>query len=71
MAQKKKDIATVADIDAELDKMGIAKGAVRAKAWSYCVAKIQSNEGQCLPTDELRLMMTSYFDGYSESLRGG
>ena len=71
MANKKKGISTVSDIDAMLDDMGIEKGAAREAAKTYCAAKIESNEGQCLPTDELRLMMTSYFDGYSESLRGG
>lgn len=71
MARKKKDVATVSDIDTVLDEMGIEKGVAREKAKSYCAAKIKSNEGQCLPTDELRIWMTAYFDGYSESLRGG
>jgi hypothetical protein len=71
VARKKKGMATESDIDAILDQMGIEKGAAREKAKSYCTAKVNSNEGQCLPTDELRVMMTAYFDGYSESLRGG
>jgi hypothetical protein len=71
MANKKKDMATVSDIDAVLDEMGIAKGKARDKAKSYCTAKIKSNEGQCLPTDELRSMAHAYYDGYAESLRGG
>jgi hypothetical protein len=71
MAKKKKEMATESDIDSVLDEMGIKKGAARDKARSYCSAKIKSNEGQCLPTDELRTIMTAYFDGYSESLRGG
>ncbi len=71
MATRKKGMATVSDIDAVLDQMGIAKGAAREKAKSYCAAKLQSSEGQCLPTDELSIMAHAYFDGYSESLRGG
>jgi hypothetical protein len=71
MAGKKKNVSTASDIDALLDELGIEKGAAREKARTYCAAKIKSSEGQCLPTDEMRLMMTSYFDGYSESLRGG
>jgi hypothetical protein len=71
MANKRKGMSTVSDIDTVLDEMGIKKGAAREAAKSYCEAKIKSNEGQCLPTDELQTIMTSYFDGYSESLRGG
>jgi hypothetical protein len=71
MTGKKKDMATVSDIDTVLDKMGIAKGAAREKAKTYCIAKVKSSEGQCLPTDELSLMANAYFDGFSESLRGG
>jgi hypothetical protein len=71
MTGKKKDMATVSDIDAVLDKMGIAKGAAREKAKTYCISKIKSSEGQCLPADELSNLAHGYFDGYSESLRGG
>jgi hypothetical protein len=71
MPRKKKELSTEKDIDAVLDKMGIAKGKAREKAKTYCVAKLNSAEGKCLPTDELTLVITSYFDGYSESLRGG
>ena len=71
MVRKKKSTATVTDVDNVLDEMGIEKGPAREKAKSYCTAKIKSNEGQCLPTEELRVMVTAYFDGYSESLRGG
>jgi hypothetical protein len=71
MARKKKGMATESDIDVILDQMGIEKGAAREKAKVYCTAKINLTEGQCLPTDELRIIMTAYFDGYSESLRGG
>jgi hypothetical protein len=70
MARKKK-MATVSDIDAVLDEMGIPRGAAREKAKTYCEAKIKSNEGQCLPTDELTTMANAYYDGFSESLRGG
>jgi hypothetical protein len=71
MARNKKGMATISDIDGLLDEMGVEKGAAREKAKNYCSVKIKSKEGQCLPTEELRIMVTSYFDGYSESLRGG
>jgi hypothetical protein len=71
MARKKKDIVHVSDVDKVLDEMGIKKGAARDKAKSYCTAKIKSNEGECLPSEDLQMIMTAYFDGYSESLRGG
>ncbi|MBN1189165.1 MAG: hypothetical protein JXA46_05375 [Dehalococcoidales bacterium] len=71
MARKKKEMATVSDIDEILDQMGIDKGAARDKARTYCIAKLESSEGKCLPSDELSLLAHGYFDGYSESLRGG
>jgi hypothetical protein len=61
----------VDDMDAVLDQMGIPKGAAREKAKTYCVAKLNSAEGKCLPSDELIGMVQGYWDGYSESLRGG
>ena len=71
MARKKKGMATEGDIDAILDRIGIAKGAAREKARTYCTAKVNSSEGKCLPTDDLTAIATSFYDGYSESLRGG
>ncbi len=71
MAKKKKALARKEDVDAILDDMGIAKGAARDKVKTYCEAKINSSEGKCLPTEELGAIARSYFDGYSESLRGG
>jgi hypothetical protein len=71
MPEKKKKISTAEDIDSVLDDLGIKKGKAREKAKSYCTAKIKSMEGQCLPSEELRNMASAYFDGYSESLRGG
>jgi hypothetical protein len=71
VAKKKKTMAKAEDIDAILDKMGIGKGKARDKAKTYCEAKLNSAEGQCLPSDELSLLARSFFDGYSESLRGG
>jgi len=71
VVKKKKETATSADIEAILDQMGIAKGAAREKAKSYCQAKLDSAEGNCLPTDDLSVMARAYFDGYSESMRGG
>jgi hypothetical protein len=70
MAAKKK-LAKAEDVDAVLDEMKIPKGKARDKAKSYCVAKLNSAEGKCLPTEELTVVATSFFDGYSESLRGG
>lgn len=67
----KKKLATVNDVDTVLDSMGIKKGKARDKARNYCIDKIKAHEGQCLPTEELTVIATSYFDGYSESLRGG
>jgi hypothetical protein len=71
MAKKKKTLARAEDIDTILDKMGIAKGKARDAAKTYCEAKLNSAEGQCLPSDELSVLARSYFDGDSESLRGG
>jgi len=71
MAKKKKVVSTVEDIDSVLDDLGIKKGQAREKAKTYCAAKIKSLEGQCLPTEDLRSMASAYFDGFSESLRGG
>jgi hypothetical protein len=71
MASKKKVMVHVSDIDKVLDEMGIKKGAARDKAKSYCTAKIKSNEGECLPSEDLQLIVTAYFDGFSESMRGG
>jgi len=71
MPKKKKTTASVEDIDAILDQLGIAKGKAREKAKTYCMAKLKSAEGQCLPTEDLSAVARSYFDGYSESMRGG
>jgi len=71
MAGKKKYLAKEADVDNILDQMGIAKGAAREKAKKYCVEKLNSAEGKCMPSDELSLLVTGYYDRYAESLRGG
>jgi hypothetical protein len=71
MAGKKKNLAKESDVDKILDQMGVPKGAAREKAKNYCVAKLNSAEGKCLPSDELSLLVTGYYDGYAESLRGG
>jgi hypothetical protein len=71
MAKKKKEMAKSEDIDAVLDRMGIARGAAREKAKSYCQAKLDSAEGKCLPSEDLGAIARSFYDGYSESLRGG
>jgi len=41
------------ELDALLDQMKIPKGKARSAAKSYCSAKINSSEGQCLPSEEL------------------
>jgi hypothetical protein len=71
MVKKKKEMATAEDIDSVLDRMGIAKGKAREKAKSYCQAKLDSAEGKCLPSEDLDAIARSFYDGYSESLRGG
>jgi hypothetical protein len=71
MAKNTKKMVKAEDIDTMLDEMGIAKGKARDKAKTYCIAKLKSAEGQCLPGEELNLLVKGYFDGYSESLRGG
>ncbi len=71
MAEKKKRVIKAENVDALLDELGIAKGKARDKARTYCLAKLNSAEGKCLPGDEISLMVSGYFDGYSESLRGG
>jgi hypothetical protein len=71
MVKRKKIMAKAEDVDAILDQMGIAKGKAREKAKTYCIAKINSAEGKCMPSDELSLIVHGYYDGYSESLRGG
>ncbi len=71
MAKAKKKLAKTEDVDAILDQMGVPKGPARDKVKTYCEAKINSSEGKCLPTEELGAIARSYFDGYSESLRGG
>jgi hypothetical protein len=70
MAKKKKMIKAE-DIDEMLDEMGIAKGKARDKARTYCLAKLNSAEGKCLPSEEINSIAHGYFDGYNESLRGG
>ncbi|HSW56968.1 MAG TPA: hypothetical protein VLH15_01040 [Dehalococcoidales bacterium] len=59
------------ELDAFLDQMRIPRGKARIAAKTYCQAKIASSEGQCLPSDDLSFMAKGYYDGYSESLRGG
>jgi hypothetical protein len=71
MAGKKKTVIKAEDVDVLLDEMGIARGKARDKAKTYCIAKLNSAEGKCLPSDEISLIASGYFDGYSESLRGG
>jgi hypothetical protein len=71
VAKSRNMMAKVEDIDAMLDRMGIAKGKAREKVKTYCSAKVNSAEGKCMPSDELSLLVHGYFDGYSEALRGG
>jgi hypothetical protein len=66
-----KKMAKVEDIDAILDQMGIPKGKARDNAKSYCTTKLNSAEGKCIPADDLSLLVHGYYDGFSESLRGG
>jgi len=66
-----KKMVKASEVDDVLDQMKIPKGKARTAAKNYCVAKINSSEGECLPSDELNLLVRGYYDGYAESLRGG
>ena len=66
-----KKMLKAGDLDAVLDMKKIPKGKAREAAKTYCAAKLASAEGQCLPSDELSLLVQAYYDGYAESLRGG
>ena len=71
MPRKKKTMVKADEMDVILDEMKIPKGKAREAAKTYCTAKLNSAEGKCLPSDELVFIVRSYYDGYSESLRGG
>jgi hypothetical protein len=66
-----KKLVKADELDSLLDQMKIPKGKARSAAKSYCAAKINSSEGQCLPSEELNFLVRGYYDGYAESLRGG
>jgi hypothetical protein len=66
-----KKMSKASDLDAILDLKKIPKGKAREAAKNYCAAKLASAQGECLPSDELSLLVQAYYDGYAESLRGG
>lgn len=69
MSAKKKDMATVDDLEAILDDIGFQKGAIRDKTKAYCIDRLSDAQGNCLPADDVRVIASSFFDGYSEALR--
>ncbi len=69
MSAKKQQMATVDDLEAILDDIGFSKGAVRDKTKAYCIDRLSDAEGKCLPADDVRVMASSFWDGYSEALR--
>ena len=66
---KKQQMATVTDLDAILDDIGVERGAARDKAKAYCIDRLSDADGQCLPADDVRVMASSFWDGYSEAMR--
>jgi hypothetical protein len=69
MAGKKEKMATADDLDGILDDIGLKSGAVRNKAKDYCIDRLSDAEGKCLPANDIRVMASSFFDGYSEAAR--
>ncbi len=70
MAAKKKEMATADDLDAILDDIGIERGSARDKTKAYCIDRLSDSDGKCLPANDVRVMASSFFDGYSEMFRG-
>ncbi len=70
MSAKKNEMATVNDLDAILDDIGIERGAARDKTKAYCIDRLSDAKGQCLPANDVRVMASSFFDGYSEMFSG-
>jgi hypothetical protein len=69
MSASKKPMARVGDLDSILDDIGVERGSARDKAKAYCIDRLSDAEGQCLPIDDVRVMASSFWDGYSEALR--
>jgi hypothetical protein len=69
MSGKKGQMATIDDLDGILDDIGIKQGAARNKAKDYCIDRLSDAEGKCLPANDVRVMASSFFDGYSEATR--
>jgi hypothetical protein len=67
MAGKNKGMATIDDLDSILDDIGIQRGAVRNKAKDYCIDRLSDAEGKCLPANDVRVMASSFFDGYVDA----
>jgi hypothetical protein len=69
MAGKKTQMATIDDLDGILDDIGMKSGSARNKAKDYCIDRLSDAEGKCLPANDVRVMASSFFDGYSEAAR--
>jgi hypothetical protein len=69
MSPKESQMATADDLDGILDDIGIERGAARDKAKAYCIDRLSDSDGNCLPADDVRVMASSFFDGYSEAMR--
>jgi hypothetical protein len=66
---KRQKMASVEDLDSILDDIGVERGAARDKAKAYCIDRLSDADGQCLPADDVRVMASSFWEGYSEAMR--
>jgi len=69
MSAKKAQMANIEDLDSILDDIGVERGAARDKAKAYCIDRLSDAQGNCLPADDVRVLASAFFDGYSEALR--
>jgi hypothetical protein len=68
MAGSKKGMANINDLDSILDDIGIERGAARNKAKDYCIDRLSDAEGKCLPANDIRVMASSFYDGYVDAM---
>ena len=66
---KKQPMATAADLDSILDDIGVERGSARDKAKAYCIDRLSGADGQCLPANDIRVLASTFWDGYSEAMR--
>ena len=65
----KQKMATSEDLDSILDDIGVERGAARDKAKAYCIDRLSDADGKCLPADDVRVLASTFWDGYSEAMR--